>query len=162
MAKRNRKDAPEVSEACAYKSAILYQAREVREERRIPQEIRTRQARLGHRMEYDEKTVDRWFVKAVAIAGAFTAKMHPISNAGIPDRVLHYKGRTYYVEMKTTGKRCSDIQIVMHQELHKRGIEVFVLDTIIKDIHGLWDFAYTTYPGPYYKRNPFAQVDNEQ
>ena len=102
-----------------------------------------------------EHIVDKWLKKAVEDAGGLIFKMHPITNAGIPDRLIHCRGMTFYVETKETGKPCSDIQIEMHAIIHKRGIAVYVLDQKVKDFWEIFQLAYTTYEGKHYNKNPF-------
>ncbi len=156
------KGEPRRYEATSYKDTVWYQSYEARKARKekIEQERKqaSKQARLDRKTKYPERRVDRAFVLAVEAAGGFTTKMHPMSNSGIPDRILHYHRRTYYVEMKTTGEPCSPLQIEMHKRLHEQGIPVYVLDTQIKNILELWDFVYTTYPSDHYHKNPHKDV----
>lgn len=101
-----------------------------------------------------ETIVDKWFKRAVEAEGGLTMKMHPITNAGVPDRIVHFRAMTFYVELKTTGEPCTALQIEMHKRLHDRGIQTYVLDTKIKSIWDLFLVAYTTYEGKHYYKNP--------
>jgi len=102
-----------------------------------------------------ESIVDKWLKRSVEDAGGIIMKMHPITNAGVPDRIVHFRNMTFYVETKETGKKCDPIQIEMHKRLKARGIETYVLDKKITNIWDLWQVAYTTYEGRHYKNNPF-------
>lgn len=103
---------------------------------------------------FRERLVDKWLKRCVEEKGGVTFKMHPITNAGIPDRIVHRHGKTFYVETKTTGERCTPIQIEMHKMLKKRNIEVYILDVKITDFWDLFNVCYTEYEGSHYKKNP--------
>lgn len=103
---------------------------------------------------YRERIVDKWFVRCVEQASGLTMKMHPITNAGVPDRICHLNAMTFYVEMKTTGEPCTPLQIEMHKRLYKKGIQTYVLDVKITNIWDLFVYAYTTYEGKHYHKNP--------
>lgn len=144
-----------------YEETIWYQKFQARKARREEREAEERQAALQRRKRFTERQVDRAFVECVKASGGFTTKMHPVTNAGIPDRIFHRRKRTYYVELKATGEQCTPLQIEMHAILHSHGIEVLVLDTKIETIHDLWIVAYTTYPGVHYSKNPHRKVKKE-
>ena len=62
--------------------------------------------------------------------GGWAVKFWPLSLAGFPDRFVLMPGaKTYFVEMKTTGKKPSPIQRIMHAKLLKLGFKVWVIDT---------------------------------
>lgn len=103
---------------------------------------------------YRESIVDKWLKRCVEEAGGLIMKMHPITNAGVPDRIIHFRGMTFYVELKETGKKCEPLQIEMHKRLKARGIQTYVLDTKITNIWDLFVVAYTTYEGKHYKDDP--------
>ena len=84
---------------------------------------------------YSEKTVAKYLREAVGDAGGLIFKMHPITNIGIPDYIIHYDGQTFYVETKTTGEVCTDAQRYFHKLLKSRGIETYVLDVQIGRAH---------------------------
>ena len=104
---------------------------------------------------YKESIVDKWLKRCVESEKGIILKMHPVTNAGIPDRIIHFRSMTFYVETKTTGEKCTDLQIDMHKRLKERGIDTYVLDTKITNIWDLFTVAYTTYPGRHYSKNPF-------
>ena len=47
--------------------------------------------------------------------------------SGVPDRIVIYRGRTYYVELKAPTGRLSPMQKVRHAELEAAGVSVHVL-----------------------------------
>lgn len=48
---------------------------------------------------------------------------------GIPDRVcLLPKGKTFFVEVKTTGKKPRPLQLWWHERLRALGFQVYILD----------------------------------
>lgn len=95
-----------------------------------------------------EKLVAKHLVQAVKDAGGAIFKMHPLTNKGIPDYLVFYHGRTFFVETKTTGKTCEPAQIEFHKMLKEQGVETWVLDRKILNIHDLRLYAYKTYKKP--------------
>lgn len=137
-----------------YEETREYQKWKARQERKAKREEQERADMINRVKKYTEKQVDNAFVKCVEEAKAFTTKMHPVTQAGIPDRILHFQNRTCYVEMKATGEQCTPLQIEMHKRLKAQNIEVYVLDTKIKNLLDLYTVCYTTYEGHHYKKNP--------
>jgi len=117
-------------------------------------ELKAERERLAKAKGYSEKVVDAWLKKAVENASGLTFKMHPITDAGLPDRIVHKSGFTFYVEVKATGEPCTPLQIEMHKRIHAKGIQVYVLDTKITHYYDLFTSAYTTYEGKHYDKNP--------
>jgi hypothetical protein len=102
-----------------------------------------------------EATVDRWLKRAVENAGGIMFKMHTTSQSGLPDRIVHAGNMTFYVELKTTNKPPTAIQIEMHKRIKARGIDVYVLDKRVEHLYDIFNVAYTTYEGRHYHKNPF-------
>lgn len=100
---------------------------------------------------YSEKVVWNWLKRCCQEQDAFLTKMHPITNAGIGDGLIHWRGRTFYVECKTTGEKCTPIQCEMHKRLKEYGIETYVLDTKITNLFDLYVVSYKTYDENYNK-----------
>lgn len=92
-----------------------------------------------------EGAVARNLRDAVKKAGGLILKVHPLTFKGIPDFIVHVMGRTFYVETKTTGKRCSPAQIEAHKILKERGIETYVLENRIVELDELFMYSYKTY-----------------
>lgn len=124
-------------------------------------ELAAERARLDKLKPISEKLVDTWLKRAVEEAGGITFKMHPITDAGIPDRIVHCRNMTFYVETKATGEPCRPIQIEMHKRLHAKGMTVYVLDTKITSFYDLFTSAYTTYESKHYHKNPHKIDDHD-
>lgn len=106
---------------------------------------------------YTEIQVDNALKKACAEAGWLIFKNHPLTEAGIPDRIIHQKGsgRTFYVELKGTGKSCRPLQIEFHKRLKRCGIETYVLDTKVEHVWDIFTYGYTEYESSHFHKNPF-------
>lgn len=94
---------------------------------------------------YSEKIVAKYLREAVEDAGGIIFKMHPITNIGIPDYIVHCNGHTFYVETKTTGEVCTVAQRYFHKLLKSRGIETYVLDVPVHNLKELQTLSYKTY-----------------
>lgn len=102
---------------------------------------------------WSEKLVAKHLVECVKEAGGFIVKMHPLTNAGIPDYLIIIHGRTLFVETKTTGEHCTPIQEEFHKILKKHNVETYVLDTKITNFYDLYTWSYKTYADPDDKRH---------
>lgn len=125
-------------------------------------ELREARELIDKKKPRSEKAVDLWFKQAVEAAGGLTFKMHPATNSGIPDRIVHYSGKVFYVELKATGAECTPLQIEMHKRIRKTGVHVYVLDTKITSIHDLFIAAYTTYESKHYYKNPHKPKTDDE
>lgn len=77
----------------------------------------------------EEKKIETYLVQRVKALGGMCIKMVPTFENGIPDRQVLYKGRTIFVELKSTGKKPRKNQIAYMQELEKAGFETLVIDS---------------------------------
>lgn len=101
---------------------------------------------------YTEKAVAERLRLLVKTSGGLIFKMHPLTEKGIPDYIVHaYNGKTFYVETKTTNERCAPIQIEFHRMLKMREIETYVLDVVVDNYNDIFAHSYTTYPGIHFK-----------
>lgn len=98
---------------------------------------------------FSEETVAKWLRITAEERGFIVLKNHPMTNRGIPDYILHGLGRTFYVETKTTGKECSELQKEFHKDLKRKGIETYVLDKRIDNFDAFYYSTYKTYD-PYF------------
>lgn len=94
---------------------------------------------------YSEKLVARYLLNVIKEADGLIFKMHPITNKGIPDYLVHCNGHTFYVETKTTGKVCTEAQVFFHKMLKEQGIETYVLDVPVHTLKELQTLSYKTY-----------------
>lgn len=80
-----------------------------------------------------EKLVERKLVEGVKACGGMCIKMLCDQLIGLPDRLCLFPGhKIVFVELKTTGRKPSRIQIFMHNKLKALGFRVEVIDTIEK------------------------------
>lgn len=114
---------------------------------------------------WSEKLVASHLASAVEEKGGLCFKQHPLTNVGIPDYLIIYAGRTFFVETKTSGEQCTPIQVAFHKILKQKGIETYVLDTKINDLYDLYNYAYKTYvdaDDPKYGINKVKRYRNEK
>lgn len=84
-----------------------------------------------------EKTIERRLRSELKKKGGWALKMLATHVSGLPDRVcLLPGGVVFFAEIKTTDKKTTRIQKVIHRKLRKMGFEVFIIDQThqIKDI----------------------------
>jgi len=81
--------------------------------------------------------LERRLRESIQAQGGLALKFIPVGFTGLPDRiVLAPEGRIYFVELKSTGKKPSNRQLVVHGLLTKLGFRVWVID----DNRGLDEF----------------------
>lgn len=51
------------------------------------------------------------------------------SYAGVPDRVLHFRGRVIYLEIKKPGGKMSENQLAFQEQCRKDGITYWCVDS---------------------------------
>lgn len=77
----------------------------------------------------NEKLIERKLRERVARAGGICLKINSQFFTGLPDRlVLLPGGRVFFVELKSTGRKQSERQIVVSEQLRKLGFPVTVID----------------------------------
>lgn len=154
-----------------YSEAKAYQDRLARIKRRNEHNKASYKRSIGKK--YSEKIVAQYLRAAVKKFGeslyhqntpnSCIVKMHPLTDAGIPDYLIHARGKTFYIETKTTGEPCTEIQIARHLALKNTGIEVYVLDMRVSDYMDIWTQVYQTYKrGKYYYRNPHVKHEKSE
>lgn len=78
----------------------------------------------------NEKLIEKKIREGVKKLGGQAIKLVSPSFTGLPDRlVLMPGGRTWFVEIKSTGKKPSPRQKVVIEWLRKLGFTVFIIDT---------------------------------
>jgi hypothetical protein len=84
-----------------------------------------------------EKVLERKLSEELKRIGGQTIKLLPIYLTGLPDRLcLLTGGRLFFAEIKTTTKKPTKIQLVIHKKLRKLGFSVYVIDST-KQISGI-------------------------
>jgi hypothetical protein len=76
-----------------------------------------------------ESHLENYFARKVKEAGGMAIKFNPTTNAGLPDRIVFYKGRTWLVELKMPKGRVSPVQQVMHNRFKLHGFPVTIVRT---------------------------------
>lgn len=94
-------------------------------------------------LKVSERKVANSLKIAVTKAGGMILKVHPLTNSGLPDYLVHIGGVTFYVETKTTGEKCTKLQLACHKRLYKMGVHTYVLDRVITDIRELFIYGQT-------------------
>jgi hypothetical protein len=78
-----------------------------------------------------EKTIERHFATQVKLLGGQSFKLPAVYVAGLPDRMaLLPGGVVFFAELKSTGRKPTPIQKLIHKKLRALGFEVYVIDTI--------------------------------
>lgn len=80
-----------------------------------------------------EKVIEKKLTLEVKKLGGLALKFSSSFFTGIPDRiVLMPKGKIYFVELKSEGKKPTPRQVIVIEQLRNLGFKVFVVDTSIK------------------------------
>lgn len=86
--------------------------------------------RETHRPKYCEHRVEEALVKAVTRAGGLALKYYNTASAGWPDRIVVMpNGVLVWVELKATGQKPRELQLIRHEQLRELGQLVSVVDT---------------------------------
>lgn len=75
-----------------------------------------------------EKEIEQYLSDRVRRLGGLCFKFVSPGRAGVPDRIVLYKGSSYFVELKRPkGGKLSEIQTARHKEFSAHGFQVWVL-----------------------------------
>ncbi len=79
-----------------------------------------------------EKTIEKAVCDYAKSRGCFVHKMQTArgGTGGMPDRLFHYRGRTWYIEMKRFGGKLSALQTACIDDLRYHKIHVYVVDNV--------------------------------
>lgn len=77
-----------------------------------------------------ESEIEQRAMAYAEVRGWFEAKIASSNKNGMPDRILHRRGYTMYIEFKAPGEEASKQQLKRHRELRKQGIPVHVIDNL--------------------------------
>jgi len=75
-----------------------------------------------------EKTVENELVKQVKEIGGICWKFTVPSTSGVPDRIILYHGKAYFVETKAPGKKPRPLQRKIHRMMAEQGFPVTIID----------------------------------
>jgi hypothetical protein len=97
-----------------------------------------------------ESSIEKYFVAKCKEAGMRSFKMLPTYEAGMPDRIVLYKGLSGFAEIKAPGKKPRQLQAVFLQELQKAGSFTGVVDSKDSALNWIKDFDnYVEYKLPW-------------
>lgn len=74
-----------------------------------------------------ERSVEAGLVEKVKKRGGLCFKFTSPGCSGVPDRIIIYKGRVIFVELKQTNGRLSPIQKVTIEKMRRHGATVYVV-----------------------------------
>jgi hypothetical protein len=89
-----------------------------------------------------EKLIEKRLVASIDSAGGWALKLPCTYVAGLPDRMcLLPKGIIFFIEVKTTGKKPTKLQLFIHERLRRLGFAVYVADSFneLQNILDLYD-----------------------
>lgn len=89
-----------------------------------------------------ESSIEKHFVAKCKEAGMRSFKMLPTFEAGMPDRIVLYKGIAGFAEIKATGKKPRKLQAVFLKELAKDGNFTGVIDSKTCALIWIEDFKF--------------------
>ncbi len=76
-----------------------------------------------------EKKTEKYLNDQVKTLGGWSIKLLSTLIRGLPDRLVLYKGKAYFVEVKSEDKEPTLIQLLVHKKLERLGFTVWVIDT---------------------------------
>lgn len=74
-----------------------------------------------------EKSIEQDFKNAIKNVGGLAWKFVSPSQVGVPDRVVLYKGRAYFVELKRPKGILSPVQKLVFSIMKRHGFDVSVV-----------------------------------
>lgn len=87
-------------------------------------------ANITNRADVSEKSIERYLVKKVQGLGGLCLKFASATETGYPDRLVVLPGgMACWVELKSKGYVPTRLQDIRHEELRRRGMVVYVVDS---------------------------------
>jgi len=78
-----------------------------------------------------EKLIEKTLAAEVKKLGGWSLKLLSTYVTGLPDRLILLPGGViFFVEVKTTGKKPTTIQLIIHERLRRLGFRVEVIDSL--------------------------------
>lgn len=77
-----------------------------------------------------EKTIEGKVVDYAKSLGCYVRKFTSPSQRHVPDRIMLYKGRVWFVEFKRLGEKATAAQAVEHEKMRAKGAVVYVCDSV--------------------------------
>ncbi|HZK56784.1 MAG TPA: VRR-NUC domain-containing protein [Clostridia bacterium] len=79
-----------------------------------------------------EKKIENELKKQIEQIGGRAFKFLSPGNNGVPDRMILYKGKCYFVELKKPGEIPNKLQKAVHRKFKKLGFDVYIIDSLTK------------------------------
>ena len=76
-----------------------------------------------------ERVIERYLFEQIKQLGGMCIKMEPRYAAGVPDRLILFKGDAIFVEVKAPGKKPTQKQMLFHKRLDEQDIPIYIIDT---------------------------------
>lgn len=76
-----------------------------------------------------ENEVEKYFVDQVKKVGALVFKFTSPGTSGVPDRIVCYFGKAYFVELKRPGGKQRPLQKIIQNRLLKQKMDCSVIST---------------------------------
>lgn len=76
-----------------------------------------------------ESQIEKYLVQCVKTKGGLCWKFTSLNLRGVPDRIVVYNTRVFFVELKAPGEKPRASQLRRMQELRSNGALVWVLDS---------------------------------
>lgn len=77
----------------------------------------------------NEKRLEAKLRERVRKLGGLALKFVSPGIAGVPDRIVLLRGRTWFVELKSPGQKPSARQLIVHRQLDSLGHPVWIVDS---------------------------------
>lgn len=74
-----------------------------------------------------EKKIEKYLCDRVKAIGGLPYKFSSPAHRGVPDRIVLYRGKVYFVEVKKDDGRLSSLQKIEHERIREQGLDVFVV-----------------------------------
>lgn len=79
-----------------------------------------------------EKNIESYLVKKIKNLKGLTFKFVSPGNIGVPDRIILFNRKVYFVELKAPNKKPRPSQIIQFRKIAEHYEEVIILDSISK------------------------------
>ncbi|HZK56684.1 MAG TPA: VRR-NUC domain-containing protein [Clostridia bacterium] len=79
-----------------------------------------------------EKDIEKKLKEEIKRIGGRAFKFTSPGINGVPDRMVLYKGKCYFVELKKPGETPNKLQKAVHRKFKRLGFEVYIIDSLAK------------------------------
>ncbi len=77
-----------------------------------------------------EREIEERLRQGVKNSGGKAFKFSSPANNGVPDRIVLFQGKCFFVELKKPGEKLRRLQSAVKKDFAKLGFEVYKLDTL--------------------------------